>query len=257
MKIHVLKLKLRKLHKYIGFTFSLFILHLTITGILLTYPSTFKIENSVINNYYILKKYNMDTYKDVYEYENSKEELIVIKNNIYINGKFIDKFKDEVLAILYTQDNTRLYVLTRDKIIIYIFEKIGSDSEIKDIITLSNDNNFNKLANSKDANDIIFYNNIEYFKINTNNTFSLIKKNNNVNYNWSVISNSKRNIALKYLKIHQGDGVSLIRILTELHNGKFFGSLFTMILFISSLSLIFLTVSSFIFATNLFKNKKK
>ena len=43
MKINALKIKLRKLHKYIGFTFSIFILHLTITGILLTYPETFKI----------------------------------------------------------------------------------------------------------------------------------------------------------------------------------------------------------------------
>ena len=47
MKIHVLKLKLRKLHKYIGFTFSLFILHLTITGVLLTYPETFEIEEAL------------------------------------------------------------------------------------------------------------------------------------------------------------------------------------------------------------------
>ena len=55
MKIHVLKLQLRKLHKYIGFTFSIFILHLTITGVLLTYPKTFKIENSYFDNYLILK----------------------------------------------------------------------------------------------------------------------------------------------------------------------------------------------------------
>ena len=71
------------------------------------------------------------------------------------------------------------------------------------------------------------------------------------------ISKIDKKLAKYYLKIHQGKGVSLTRILTELHNGKFFGSIFTLILFFSSLSLIFLTLSSFIFATNIFKNKKK
>ena len=66
-----------------------------------------------------------------------------------------------------------------------------------------------------------------------------------------------KKLATYYLNIHQGKGVSLTRILTELHNGKFFGSIFTLVLFFSSLSLIFLTLSSFIFATNIFKNKKK
>ena len=51
MKIHVLKLKLRKLHKYLGFAFSIFILHLTVTGILLTYPETFKVEEKMINKH--------------------------------------------------------------------------------------------------------------------------------------------------------------------------------------------------------------
>ena len=73
MKIHVLKLKLRKLHKYLGFAFSLFILHLTVTGILLIYPKTFNIEDTYISNYFILKKYNMDTYKEVKGLVNKEE----------------------------------------------------------------------------------------------------------------------------------------------------------------------------------------
>ena len=101
MKIHVLKLKLRKLHKYLGFAFSLFILHLTVTGILLTYPKTFNIEETYISNFFILKKYNMDTHKEVYGLINLEDEVVIIKNNIYLNSKFIDKFSDEIMNILY------------------------------------------------------------------------------------------------------------------------------------------------------------
>ncbi|MDA9655214.1 hypothetical protein N9T15_02045, partial [Pelagibacteraceae bacterium] len=74
MKINALKIKLRKLHKYIGFTFSIFILHLTITGILLTYPVTFKILDKHSNNFYVLKKYNMQTFLDVYQVSDTKNE---------------------------------------------------------------------------------------------------------------------------------------------------------------------------------------
>ena len=101
MKIHVLKLKLRKLHKYLGFAFSLFILHLTVTGILLTYPKTFNIEETYISNFFILKKYNMDTHKEVFGLSNVEHEVVIIKNNIYLNSKFIDKFSDEIMNILY------------------------------------------------------------------------------------------------------------------------------------------------------------
>ena len=108
MKIHVLKLKLRKLHKYLGFAFSLFILHLTVTGILLIYPKTFNIEETYISNFFILKKYNMDTHKEVYGLSNIEDEVVIIKNNIYINSKFVDKFSDEIINILYQKKKRKL-----------------------------------------------------------------------------------------------------------------------------------------------------
>ncbi len=257
MKIHVLKLKLRKLHKYIGFTFSLFILHLTVTGMLLTYPETFDIEERSINNYYILKKYNMDTYKDVYKFEDNRNEIIVIKNNIYLNDKFVDKFKEDILGIVFSQSHLKLHVLTANAIAIYVFERINEETEIADIIALSNTYNFDKIGLYNKTSDIILNKNIEYYKINNSNSVQLTQLEGISSVDWSSTSSPSKKLAQKYLKLHQGNGVSVIRILTELHNGKFFGSIFTLILFISSISLIFLTLSSFIFSTNLFKNRKK
>ena len=81
--------------------FSLFILHLTVTGILLTYPKTFNIEDTYISNFFILKKYNMDTYKEVKGLVNIEDEVVIIKKNIYLNSKFVDKFSNEIINILY------------------------------------------------------------------------------------------------------------------------------------------------------------
>ena len=256
MKIHVLKLKLRKLHKYLGFTFSLFILHLTVTGILLTYPKTFNIEEIYISNFFILKKYNMNTHREVYGLSNIKDEVIIIKNNIYLNGKFVDKFSNQIINILYQKKKNRIVVLSESTIGIYLLENIDGELEINDIISFENTKKIQYLGLNL-SDDIVFLkNDNEYYKL--DNSYSLkLTNEKDKKIHLSEVSMINKKLATYYLNIHQGKGVSLTRILTELHNGKFFGSIFTLVLFFSSLSLIFLTLSSFIFATNIFKNKKK
>ena len=256
MKIHVLKLKLRKLHKYLGFVFSIFILHLTITGILLTYPETFNVEETYISNFFILKKYNMDTHREVYGLRNIEDEVVIIKNNIYVNSKFIDKFNDEIINILYQKKEEKIIVLSKSAIGIYYLENIDGELEINNIISLENNKKIKQLGLNL-SGDIIFLKNDDKYYILDKNYLLKFSNEENKNIQWSNISTIDKKLAKYYLNIHQGKGVSLTRILTELHNGKFFGSIFTLILFFSSLSLIFLTLSSFIFATNIFKNKKR
>ena len=256
MKIHVLKLKLRKLHKYLGFAFSLFILHLTVTGILLTYPKTFNIEDTYISNFFILKKYNMDTYKEVKGLVNIEDEVVIIKKNIYLNSKFVDKFSNEIINILYQKKENKIIVLSKSNIALYFFENIDNELEIIDIISIENTKKIKHLGLSLSDNKVILKNDNDYYNFDNNYQLKLVNEKDK-NIKWSNINKINKKLAKYYLNIHQGKGVSLTRILTELHNGKFFGSIFTLILFFSSLSLIFLTLSSFIFATNIFKNKKR
>ena len=256
MKIHVLKLKLRKLHKYLGFAFSLFILHLTVTGILLTYPKTFNVEETYVSNFFILKKYNMDTHREVFGLSNIEDEVVIIKNNIYINSKFVDKFNDAIINILYQKKYKRIIILSKSTIGIYFFENIDGELEINDIISLENTKKIKYLGLNLSSNIVFLKNDNEYYNLDDNYLLKMVNEKDK-NIKWSNISTMDKKLAKYYLNIHQGKGVSLTRILTELHNGKFFGSIFTLILFFSSLSLIFLTLSSFIFATNIFKNKKR
>ena len=255
MKINALKIKLRKLHKYIGFTFSIFILHLTITGILLTYPGTFKILDKHSNNSYILKKYNMQTFLDVYQVRDTKNEIITINNSLYLNKKFIDSNKTNILGVIYHNAYKSLFVLNKEELIIYYLEEINNDLEINDILYLSNSESFTNIGKDN-KNNMFLQNNNTLYQFNKDNSFTKIKGISNKNIAWAKTEVAKKDISNVYLKIHQGNGVSILKILTELHNGKFFGSILTFILFISSLSLIFLTLSSFIFGTRLLKNKK-
>ena len=119
-----------------------------------------------------------------------------------------------------------------------------------------NSKNIIKAGKDRLSDQIIFGSDSINYILKENNILKNQDINKSVDISWFNINLAKKKISRKYLKIHQGDGVQMLRIITELHNGRFFGSIYTLILFISSLSLIFLTLSSFIFATNIFKNKK-
>ena len=198
----------------------------------------------------------MNTHREVYGLSNIKDEVIIIENNIYLNGKFVDKFSNQIINILYQKKKNRIVVLSESTIGIYLLENIDGELEINDIISFENTNKIQYLGLNL-SDDIVFLkNDNQHYKLDNSYMLkSADEKDKNINF--SEVSLMNKKLAAYYLNIHQGKGVSLIRILTELHNGKFFGSIFTLILFFSSLSLIFLTLSSFIFATNIFKNKKR
>ena len=175
---------------------------------------------------------------------------------VNVNGKFVDKFSNQIISILYQKKRNRIIVLSEKTIGIYLLENMDGELEIIDIISFENNEKIKYLGLNL-SDDIVFLkNDNEHYRL--DNSYSLkLKNEKDKNIHLSEVSIMNKKLATYYLNIHQGKGVSLTRILTELHNGKFFGSIFTLILFFSSLSLIFLTLSSFIFATNIFKNKKK
>ena len=73
---------------------------------------------------------------------------------------------------------------------------------------------------------------------------------------WLKQNKPNNKIAKAYLEIHQGKGIPLHRIITELHNGKIMGSFLSYIFFLTSISLLFLIVSSFFFGINIKRSKK-
>jgi hypothetical protein len=196
----------------------------------------------------------METYLDVYQVNDNKNEIITINNSLYFNEKFIDSNKNNIFGVIYNNTHKSLLVLNKEELIVYLLEKINDNLEIKDVLYLTNSEKF--IAIGKDySNNIYLQNNNFLYQFNKDTSFTKTKSVLKKNIVWSKTTVAKKDIAKIYLKAHQGNGVSILKILTELHNGKFFGSIFVFILFLSSLSLIFLTLSSFIFGTRIFKKK--
>ena len=111
------KTVLRLLHKYVGFIFSIFIFFLTVTGIMLLYPESFRLNNTYLSNTYLLKKYSMLTPGDVRKLGKQDQEIILLDKSLYYKKNFIDKFDLAPINAFQIKDQNAIVVFLDNKII--------------------------------------------------------------------------------------------------------------------------------------------
>ena len=243
---------LRLLHKYIGFIFSLFIFILTITGIMLLYPEQFRLDSTYVSNSYLLKKYKMLSIEDVRKLGESNDEIILIDKSLYFKSTFIDSIEQDTKYAFHNKQKNTLIIFLEKKILFYSLQDIDNGIEVLDIKESSLNEEVLKIG--KDKNDILtFGTQSGQFTIINNQILKATRK---IETSWLQENEPTPKIAKAYLEIHQGKGIPLHRIITEVHNGKIMGSFLSYIFFLSSVSLLFLIFSSFFFGINIKREKK-
>lgn len=245
------KTALRLFHKYIGFIFSIFIFQLTITGIMLLYPHFFRLNDSFVSNNYILKKYNMLNIEDAKIFGDKDNELVLLGESLYFKKVLLDSIEEKIINALYIPSETSVFIFFKKKINIY---KLEFDKDQFDIIDIKEKNLKEEIVKiGKDKKNVIH--------IMTKNSYIEIQNQelrpvkNNIKLKWLLENEKNKNIAKDYLVVHQGKGVPLHRIITELHNGKILGSFLSYLLLLASISLLFLIFSSFFFGINIKREK--
>ena len=123
---------LRLIHKYVGFIFSIFILILTVTGII-SYPETFKLNDTYASNSFMLKKYNMLSIEDVKKLGRSTDEIILIDKSLYYKNTFIEKFEQGIVNAFYNKKGSYLIILSKEKIYFFFLNNMTDDTEVIDI----------------------------------------------------------------------------------------------------------------------------
>ena len=226
---------LKKLHKIIGLSVCLIIIHLSITGIILMYPSTFKLQDTYFKNRYISSLYDMYTVADVRALEAAEEDLGIIKSKAIVSDMVIETGINNILGALKT-DN--LILVLNNKKIILIQESDYGLEIIKDKKIP-----FTALSIGK-GNDNILIKGLEdkFYILNENLSFSLAK-NNDIEFNETPLVLPEEEIARYYLLQVQGPGVQALRLFADLHNGRFFGPFVMFIFAITSILVIFLSIS--------------
>ncbi len=246
------KLYLRLFHKYIGFIFSVLLLKLTITGIMLLYPQFFDLNDSYVSSQYFLKKYNMLNIDDAKVFGSKNDEVILFDKSLYFKKVFIDNFNEEIKDSIFLPTEDTLVVIQDTKVKFFILKITDDQLEIIDINEKELEAKIIKVGRDEKNNIIIETEKNNYYL--NNQKLVLADKNIKVDYlDKNVVSSS---LVKDYLVMHQGKGVPLHRIITELHNGKIMGSFLSYLLLLASISLLFLIFSSFFFGINSKKEKK-
>ena len=125
---------LRLIHKYIGFIFSIFILILTVTGIMLLYPDQFKLNKTYVSNSFLLEKYNMLSTKDVKKLGRRNDEIILIDKSLYFKNTFIEKFEQDIRNAFYDKQTDTLIIFLEKKIYFFLLKNIKDEIEVIDIL---------------------------------------------------------------------------------------------------------------------------
>ena len=226
---------LKKLHKIIGLSVCLIIIHLSITGIILMYPSTFKLQETYFKNRYISSLYDMYTVADVRALEAAEEDLGIIKSKAIVSDMVIETGINNILGAL--KANNLIFVLNNKKLILIQESDYGLEI-IKDKKIP-----FTALSIGK-GNDNILIKGLEdkFYILNENLSFSLAK-NNDIEFNETPLVLPEEEIARYYLLQVQGPGVQALRLFADLHNGRFFGPFVMFIFAITSILVIFLSIS--------------
>ena len=226
---------LKRLHKIIGVSVCLIVIHLSITGIVLMYPNTFKLQDTYYTNSYISNLYDMYTITDVRVFDGLEEDLGVINSKIITSDMVIDTGINNIIGAL-KKDN--LIFTLNDKNVLLIQE---SDFGLE--IIRETKIPFTAVSIGKDEDKILVKEEAgKIYILDESLNFSLVK-NNEIEFNEMFIVLPDEEAAIYYLHQVQGPGIQALRLFADLHNGRFFGPFVMFIFAITSILVIFLSIS--------------
>ena len=96
---------LKKLHKIIGLSISVIVIHLAVTGIILMFPYSFKLQDTYFTNGFIFSIYDMHKISEVNILENS-EGIGTVASKVIISDLVLDTHIEPIIGIPLTTSST-------------------------------------------------------------------------------------------------------------------------------------------------------
>ena len=219
------------------------------------YPGAFKLQNTFISNNYVLSLYNMYQTTDVF-YNKDYSNVGIVSKKVIIDDYVIDTGLEKVLNIakykkqIFISSYKNLLLINNEEYEPTIIKNIPFPFVLK-TMTLNREKEINFI----DDKSVIYY---------LNNDFNFVPMlNPKIPLERLLLINADRDTAELYLNYVQGPGIQLLRFITDIHNGRFFGRIVMTIFTVSSLAVIFLALSGTFISLNisfkrqLHKKKKK
>ena len=207
------------------------------------YPVTFKLQDTYLSSNYILSLYDMKKTTDV-KINKLYSNIGVVSKKIIIDDYVIDTGLEFVLNI--TKEKENIFIGSDKSLLLIeyyedepkIIKRISLPFVMKDMYL-----NSDKETNFIDEKNTIFY------MDGSNKFISIVNSQKPLEEDFLI--DADKEPAEMYLNFIQGPGVHLLRFITDIHNGRFFGKIVMIIFSISSLGVIFLAISGTLMSLNI------
>ena len=226
---------LKRIHKVIGVSIALIIIHLSITGIILMQPAFFNLYDKYYKSDWLLAAFDMYTHADV-KTSSLDDNMIFIASNLLIEDEVINLGEEKIIGAHTVEGD--LFLATPSSL--SLVREVSFGYKVIQLKTFQTPLSF--LGFTKQEKLIA----IDQEK----NKFLIIKKNNDyelrvtdMSYEKIVFETVEYEKADFYLNLIQGPGIQALRLITDLHNGRFFGFIVMIIFIIASICNIFLALS--------------
>jgi len=238
---------LLRIHRWIGLLAALFLVILSITGILLNYTSALKLDSTYIRNGFILKLYGMNPANqgDVYQSpQNPKDTIAYVADSLFFNGTFIGKtsaplghLRLEDFNVLFTENEIYLISL-ENQLIESIKENTLPYSKLKSIALINPEGTESKTILIAEEGHFI----ADAYWL----TFKPFMNNEGIEESAEALlghPKSDPSYIQSLMNDFQGEGVPLYRVLLDLHSGKLFSVPGQTIMNLSAISILVLITS--------------
>ena len=238
---------LLRIHRWLGLWATLFLVILSITGILLNYTEALKLDSTYVRNGFILKLYGMNPANQGAVYQspqNPKDTIAYVADSLFFNGAFIGKTSTPIahlrlkdFNVLFTDNE--IYLISLDnQLIESIKENTLPYSKLKSIARINPEGAESKTVLIAEEGHFIADAYWLTFK-------PLMNKEAIEGSSEALLAHPKSDPTYiqSLMNDFQGEGVPLYRVLLDLHSGKLFSVPGQTIMNLSAISILVLIVS--------------
>lgn len=198
------------------------------------YPYTFRLHDTYFTSNFIYSLYDMHNPSEVKTPE-FLEDIGLVSSKIVVSDMVLETNISDIIGLL-RKDNY-IYILNSNSLTFIEEREYGlqiiAEKKLSFAATsLGISNNEVFLKSEED----------EYYRIH-NDLRASLNKVNNIIYKESNLVIPDKELSNYFLNQVQGPGVQALRLVTDFHNGRFFGPVIMLVFFISSFFIIFLALS--------------
>ena len=221
-------------HRRVGLFSLILVIILAITGILLNHTERFKLDESYVNNSWLLGWYGIEPKDEPVSYKANKHVISVWQNQLFFSNKAIMQLEQNMHGAIAAEQF--IVIALDNEIILLSFE----GEFIERVSTSISFSNIKRLGMKYkrpviETSDPLYYMADEHildWDVIINDGIEWVEK-------YTLSEKEKENLLIAY----RGNGLKLERVILDLHSGRIFGQYGVYVMDAAAIALLWLSLS--------------